>query len=120
MPQTVTASVQDVPEGGCTAVGDGRVLLTKVDGVVHAFENRCLHKARALDDGVVRDGVLTCPAHFWRYRIDDGSSPNTGHSLPRYDVRVEDGVVLVDLPPEPAGSLRDQLLEHARTWSRDD
>lgn len=120
MARRITTSVDDVPEGGCTAAGGGLVLLTKVHGVIHAFDNRCLHKAQALDDGVVRDGVLTCPAHFWRYRIDDGSSLNSSGALPRYDVEVEGDTVVVQVPEAPTAPLREQLLDHARTWRRDD
>lgn len=120
MPDLVTVPVEEVPEGGCVAAGDGRVLLTRIDGEIRAFENRCLHKGTRLDGGSVRGGILTCPAHFWRYRLEDGANVNSGRTLPRYDVEVVDDHVVVELPEQPATSLRDQLLEHARTWSRDD
>lgn len=119
MGEVVTASVDDVPEGGCLAIADGRVLLTKVDGEVMAFENRCLHRATALDGGLVRDGVLTCPAHLWRYRIADGSHLGSRRRLPRFPVEVADGTVSVEVPQPRSGSVRDMLLEHARTWRRD-
>lgn len=120
MAEVVTAPAGEVPEGGCLAVADGRVLLTKIDGEVRAFENRCLHRATALDGGTVRDGVLTCPAHFWRYRIVDGAHVGSGQRLASYPVDVDGVTVHVELPDEPSRSLREQLLEHARTWSRDD
>lgn len=110
----------DVPEGGCVAVADGRVLLTKVDGEVRAYENSCLHQQTPLDGGFVRDGVLTCPMHFWRYRLADGSHLGSRRALPRYDVEVDDDTVTVEVPDdEPSVSLAERLREHARTWRRD-
>lgn len=118
MPE-VTAAIEDVPEGGCVAVGDGRVLLTRVDGVIRAYTNRCPHRGVALDGGLVRDGVLTCPGHFRRYRLADGTCLGGGARLARRPVEVADGAVRVEVPEPASGSLRDRLREHARDWSRD-
>ncbi|MBW3605433.1 MAG: Rieske (2Fe-2S) protein [Actinobacteria bacterium] len=87
---------------------------------VIAFDNHCLHTGAALDGATVRDGVLMCPRHFWRYDVPDGTvrSGGTG-ALPSYPVTIDpDGGVWVDLPPPPSGSLRDQLLRHVQTWER--
>jgi nitrite reductase/ring-hydroxylating ferredoxin subunit len=104
------------------AIGDGRAAAARVGDEVVAFENRCLHQASPLAGGMVREGVLTCPLHFWRYRLPDGVKVgDEEHRLTRYPVSIEGGVVFADVPdPEPPRSMRDLLLDHARTWDRGD
>jgi nitrite reductase/ring-hydroxylating ferredoxin subunit len=104
--------VEDVPVEGCLAVCEGRVLLARVGGDLLAYRNQCLHRATPLDGGLVRDGVVTCPLHFWRYDLADGRNL-AGGSLGRVEAWVEDGDVLVVPPPEPT-SLRQLLRDHAR------
>lgn len=116
----IACRAEDVPDGGCLPVADDRVLLARVDDRVVAWENRCLHRGTPLHTGAVRDGVLTCPAHFWRYDLATGCNVTSGAPLGAVPVEVtDDGEVLVWPPPAPAGSIRDLLLAHARAWSRD-
>ncbi len=121
MPLTHAGHVDDVPDEGCTPGAGGRVLLVNDGGRIVAFDNHCLHTGGPLDGAIVRRGVVMCPQHFWRYRVDDGRLISGGDgTLPSYDVRVEgDGTILVDLPELPTSSLREQLLDHARTWNRE-
>lgn len=117
----VACRAEDVPDGGCLPVADDRVLLTRVDGRVVGWHNRCLHRDTPLHTGVVRDGVLTCPAHFWRYDLATGCNVTSGVPLGAVPVEVTDeGEVLVWPPLPPAGSIRDVLLAHARAQSRND
>lgn len=120
--RVVAGALEDIPADRCTAIADGRAIVVRVGDEVVAFENRCLHQASPLAAAVVRDGVLTCPMHFWRYRLPAGAYlGGEGGRLPAYPVSIEDGQVVVEVPdPEPARSMRDLLLEHARTWSRGD
>jgi apoptosis-inducing factor 3 len=112
--------VADVPDDRCIAVGDGQVVVVRVGGELRAFENRCLHQNSLLEDGIVRNGVLSCPLHFWRYRVDDGSLIGSKRSLPHFPIDVVDGEAFVLVPdPPPPGTLREQLLDRARTYDRD-
>ncbi len=137
--------VDDVPLDRAIAVADGRVVLVRsastsnsstsdsstsnssTSDEIVAFENRCLHADQPLADGVVSDGVLMCPHHFWRYEISTGlltsSGPAASPSPPLASVPVEviDGEVFIETPQaEPVRSTRELLLEHARTWKRDE
>jgi nitrite reductase/ring-hydroxylating ferredoxin subunit len=124
-PAVVTVPRAAVPVGGCLAVGPaGEALLVDVDGEVVAYRNRCLHVGRRLDGGVVRDGVLTCPHHLWRYRIDDGrcvagGAAATGRSLAPLPTDTRGTEVAVTLPTTASVGMRDRLLDHARTWDRE-
>jgi nitrite reductase/ring-hydroxylating ferredoxin subunit len=110
---------EQLPTDTCIATPDGRAVVVRVDGQVLAFASRCLHKDASLAGGRIVDGKLQCPLHFWRYALPDGQHVGGRGALPRYPVRIREGHALVSVPdPVPAGSIRDLLLAHARTWDR--
>lgn len=114
----------DIPPGSSLVVAadDHSIVVYNVDGDLVALDNRCAHKDNPVAEGVVRDGILTCPAHLWRFDVRTGRRVDSpGFAVACHPVSVEDGVVVVDVPdPEPRVSMREQLLEHARTWNRED
>lgn len=111
--------LEAVPSDRCVAVGDGRAVIVKVDGAPVAFANRCLHQASELAGGRVLAGRLTCPQHFWRYDLPGGRHIGNRGCLVTFPTEVVDGHVIVELPePEPAMSMRERLLAHAREWDR--
>ena len=101
------------PEG----TGDARaVCVVRDGGRVQALLDRCPHRDVALSGGVVRDGLLTCPGHFWRFSLADGARTDKPDEVATlYPTRVVDGWVECRLPPRPPRpSLREWLLEQAR------
>lgn len=110
-----------VPTDRCVAVADGRVVIVRVGDEVVAIRNRCLHQASPLAGGVVRGSTLSCPLHFWRYRLPAAEHTGGRGRLETYQTTIEDGIVHVDVPDAPPEmSIRDQLLQHAREWTRGD
>lgn len=108
----------DLPDNRCVAVADARAIVARVEGRIVAFENRCLHQDSPLAGGQIKDGKLTCPLHFWRYRIPAGERLGGQGSLPSYPVDVIDGQVFVELPEQdPVLSFREQMLRHAAEWN---
>lgn len=92
--------VVEFPEGeGRLVVVSGRhVAVFRLDGRFHALDNMCLHRGGPLCDGVVKDGVVTCPWHGWSYEIRTGTlvqDPRVGVS--RHDVKVADDTVGIRL-----------------------
>jgi nitrite reductase (NADH) small subunit/3-phenylpropionate/trans-cinnamate dioxygenase ferredoxin subunit len=65
----------DVPEGGSVVVTVGRkdVAVFRVNGRFHAIDDLCPHMGASLSGGYVEDGVVTCPWHYWRFRLSDGA-----------------------------------------------
>lgn len=113
--------VAELPADECTAVADGRVVVVRIDGEVRAYRNRCLHQDAPLAGGWVRRGVLTCPLHFWRYDASTGELRNGVGCLDRFEVEQHDGRAWVIVPDDaPARSLRDELLDRARAYDRDE
>ena len=116
-------ALADLPPGAVvTAAAGGRdVVLWNNDGSLVALENRCAHKDLPLNEGVVQNGVVTCPSHLWRYDIASGQRVDSpGWSVPSYPVTIDEGSVVVEVPePEPPSSIWDQLLQHAKEWRRE-
>lgn len=92
------------------------VLVSRKNEELHAVTNVCPHKGTLLSGGVVKDGCITCPGHFWRFDLATGQKqgdPNT--ILTTYPAQVRDGWIEIDLPePTTAKSLREILLASAR------
>jgi toluene monooxygenase system ferredoxin subunit len=78
---------------------DGRrILMVNVDGNVCAYADRCLHKALPLSLGRLAGDRIFCRAHQWEYDACTGEGVNPpGVALRRYDVRLDEGRILVDI-----------------------
>ncbi|MXX64344.1 MAG: Rieske (2Fe-2S) protein [Acidimicrobiia bacterium] len=122
MPIITVGPLEDLPTNRCVEIGDGWAVVIRLGDTAYAYRNECLHQASPLSGGLVKDGIVTCPLHFWRYQVETGTkcgSPELG--LEQYPIRIEDGIVSVDLPtPPPIGSWREMMLEHAAGWNRPD
>ena len=122
--KVAVCAVGELPPGAVRSAtaGGQKIVLFNLDGELIALDNRCAHKEQPLAEGVVKDGILTCPAHLWRYDVRTGERIDSpGWPVACHPVSIVDGEVIVDVPePVPPKSIREQLLEHAREWSRDE
>ncbi|MFE9692416.1 alpha/beta fold hydrolase [Micromonospora sp. NPDC005806] len=86
------------------------------DGEFVALLDRCPHRDIALSRGIVKDGKLVCPGHFWRFDLTTGERTDLpDHGATVYPTRVVDGWVEALLPPlKPYRSMRAWLLAQAR------
>ena len=96
--------VSELAEGlGRTVyVAEKAIALFLVEGQIHAIDDTCPHMGASLGSGFVEGGTVTCPWHFWRFRLRDGAwadNPRLGISC--YPVRVVGGDVQVELPDSP-------------------
>ena len=87
---------------------------------VHAIDDRCPHQGYPLSQGGVRDGVLTCEWHNWKFELATGACTFGGEPVRRYATRTEDGRVhlnrAIDVPAEArrlVSGLREALLRDA-------
>jgi 3-phenylpropionate/trans-cinnamate dioxygenase ferredoxin component len=80
---------------------DGRAIgLYLLDGEVRAIGDLCPHmKSVLLSQGYLEDGTIECPMHQSQFEIRTGRclGPPADEDVPVYPVKVEDGLVLVDL-----------------------
>ncbi|MEN6519446.1 MAG: non-heme iron oxygenase ferredoxin subunit [Methanospirillum sp.] len=70
------AAAADVPEGTMVHVeAAGReLLLSNVNGEVHAVSDRCSHEGALLSGGRLDGAVVTCPAHGSRFDVATGKN----------------------------------------------
>jgi len=81
VPQRVTvAKVGDIPDGGAVVVSVRQkdVAIFNVGGKFQAIDDMCPHMGASLSGGFVEDGCVTCPWHYWRFRLADGSWADNG------------------------------------------
>ena len=72
------------------------------EGTYHATNFVCPHMGGPLSDGKLKDGIIECPWHGWRYHIDSGlSEQDDGHSIAVYECRVEGEDVMVGAIRQP-------------------
>jgi nitrite reductase (NADH) small subunit len=112
--------VADIPKLGARRVtrqsgGDVAVFRTASDGVF-ALLDQCPHKGGPLSQGIVFGEGVACPLHNWTIGFNDGcaAAPDVG-CVQRFSVKVEDGVVSLDLEElnAPAGETVDQVIDKA-------
>lgn len=75
MSQVEAAKSDEVREGSVFAatLAGTPVGLTRVNGAVHAFVNKCPHLGLKLTKGKIADGVITCPFHGSSFDICTGA-----------------------------------------------
>jgi nitrite reductase (NADH) small subunit len=70
-----------------------------------AVSNQCPHRNGPLADGIVSGDTIVCPLHAWKFSLETGkgvSSTSASSCIETFRARVEEGVVLVELPAESA------------------
>ena len=85
-------------QGKMVTVSGRHVALFRLGNEFFALDNMCLHRGGPLCDGVIENGVVTCPWHFWSYEIRTGTmvqDPRVGVS--KHDVRITGDEVAVRL-----------------------
>lgn len=82
--------------------GDTDVLVLRMKNTYSAVYAYCTHYDAPLVDGVLSDDRIVCPWHHACFHASTGQqlSPPGLDALPRYEVRFEDGQVIVNVPEE--------------------
>ena len=106
--QTV-AKVGDIPDGQgrCFPVNGTMVGVFFHHGQYLAVNDFCPHMGASLSDGHVEDGTVICPWHAWRFRLSDGAwmdNSRSGICTATYQVKVENGEILVNVPDQEDAS----------------
>jgi nitrite reductase/ring-hydroxylating ferredoxin subunit len=119
MPRVRVGPLAELADGRPRRVVHGAtaVCVAVVDGQPYAVADSCPHRATALSGGVVRDGVITCPGHLWRFDLRSGAClTGSPDALPTYRCHVVDGWVEVDvLAAGRIRSIRELLIAYARS-----
>ena len=95
-------------EGRAVRVGAQEIAVFNLGDRFLAIDNRCPHEGGPLCDGIVAGASVVCPLHAWKISLETGVVERPGAKAPclrTYAARVEDGLVLLEIPlaAEPAG-----------------
>ncbi len=76
MKTIAVATASQVKEGELlpVKVENQKVMLTRVNGKIHALANKCPHMGMPLAKGKICDGVVTCPWHGASYNLSTGEN----------------------------------------------
>ena len=95
------AKVGSIPEGqGATFTVGGRLVAVFLSGGTYqAIDDLCPHMGASLGAGAVREGVVACPWHAWRFRVSDGTwCDNPKIKIDAFEVRVVGDEIQVRVP----------------------
>ncbi len=96
-------TLADFPEGGSAVVTINQkdVAVFNVNGKLFAIDDVCMHMGASLSGGFVEDGCVTCPWHYWRFRLADGTwADNPKVKTGSYPVHIVGDEVQLELPLE--------------------
>lgn len=80
-------------------VGGRRILLSNLGGEIHAVDATCTHEEYDLSEGFVVEDRVVCPLHLSQFDLRTGevSNPPATEPLRTYNVKIEEGVVFVEV-----------------------
>jgi 3-phenylpropionate/trans-cinnamate dioxygenase ferredoxin component len=98
--------IDEVPEGTMRMAwvdGSDPVLVVNEGGAIRAMQGICSHEYFELDKGFLTAGSITCALHLSRFDLATGEALDPPAELPlaMYDVVVEAGRVLIEVPDGP-------------------
>ncbi len=92
------AAVDEIPEGLSRFEHDHNpaCFVNRRGGDYVVFDSRCPHQATNISLLALRDNVLTCPKHGWKFNIENGECIEKGNRpLNRLESRIENGFLFV-------------------------
>ena len=104
MAELTVCPVEELPPGEVKIVraGDLAIGVYNLGGEYYAIEDRCSHDDGPLAEGDFDpdEGVAICPRHGARFDVRSGRALSLPAYLPvdTFEVKVEDGVVLLVVP----------------------
>jgi nitrite reductase/ring-hydroxylating ferredoxin subunit len=79
---------------------DGReIVVLRVGGELHAFDNACPHEGNPLVEGEVLGDVLECAYHGWRFDLATGACLAGDEPARRYPVELSGNQLRILLEP---------------------
>lgn len=92
--------LSDLPsdKGMKVIIDDEEVAIFKVKNKIYALSNTCPHQHRSIIfDGFIEDEFIVCPAHGWKFRLEDGTQPDNRKGLRSFETRITDNSVYVKI-----------------------
>ncbi len=79
-------------------IDDTEIAIYLVKGKIYALSNICPHQHSAIiHDGFIEDEFVVCPAHGWKFRLEDGKKENGCKGLISYPVTTHNDKVFIEI-----------------------
>ena len=74
------------------------ILLVRKGNQIFAVSNRCPHEGCTFEGGILRDYLVMCPCHGWKFDIRNGKyEENEAITIETYRCIIENGKVYVEI-----------------------
>ena len=96
-------SEEDLPIGKSAIIsaGEDEIALFNYKGKYYAVANKCPHRGAPLGEGRIEEGIVICPNHEWRFKIESGANmQNPELFIPTYPVKVKNENIYIGLEGE--------------------
>ena len=95
---TETANIP-LREGRAVEIRGREIAIFNLGGRFVACDSACPHRGGPLADGIVSGTHVVCPLHGYKICLETGhvAKPEVCVRVDTYEVRVDNGVVLVDI-----------------------
>jgi nitrite reductase (NADH) small subunit len=101
MPWVEVGAASGCPPGSSLEVvaGDRILAIFNVAGTLYAIDGVCPHQGGPLGSGELSGCIVSCPWHGWQFDVRTGQHQlNRNFQQPKFDVKVSEGSIWVDLP----------------------
>jgi NAD(P)H-dependent nitrite reductase small subunit len=95
--------VEDLPIGKSAIIsaGEDEIALFNYKGKYYAVANKCPHRGAPLGEGRIEEGIVICPNHEWRFKLENGANmQNPELFIPTYPVKVRNENIYIGLEGE--------------------
>ena len=93
-------SEEDLPIGKSAIIsaGEDEIALFNYKGKYYAVTNKCPHRGAPLGEGRIEEGIVICPNHEWRFKLENGANmQNPELFIPTYPVKVKNENIYIGL-----------------------
>ncbi len=114
--------LDELPIGETRVISHGRqriALFRPESEQLYAIDNRCPHEGYPLARGPVRECVVTCPWHNFKFDLRDGQCVLGDEQVRVYAIRLRDNTVEIDVREADASSLRPRHLASLESATRE-
>ena len=94
---------EDLPIGKSAIIsaGEDEIALFNYKGKYYAIANKCPHRGSPLGEGRIEEGIVICPGHEWRFKLESGANmQNPELFIPTYPVKTKNENIYIGLEGE--------------------
>jgi NAD(P)H-dependent nitrite reductase small subunit len=94
---------EELPIGKSAIIsaGEDEIALFNYKGNYFAVANKCPHRGAPLGEGRIEEGIVICPNHEWRFKLENGANmQNPELFIPTYPVKVKNDNIYIGLEGE--------------------